>query len=54
MKIKGERGGHYHFMAHVERKDTGDPWVAVYGGTKDPGGMRGFRYVATDQIRKVR
>lgn len=43
--------GSYVFIEHVTPA-SGDPWVTVYGGASSPGGLRRYRSVAPDRVRK--
>lgn len=48
-RIKGERGV-YQFIGHCLHTDTGNEWVALYGG---PNGTGMFRYVDPTAIKRV-
>jgi len=53
VKIVGERGL-YAFMGYCENVKTGESWVALFGGDKDPNGRQQFRYVNPDRIQSVK
>lgn len=52
VKITGERGV-YTFIGYCERNETGESWVALFGGDKDPNGRRGFRYVNPSRVKRI-
>jgi hypothetical protein len=53
IKISGERGW-FSFVGFCKNEESGQSWVAVFGGDKDPGGRRQFRYVAPDRIKHAK
>ena len=50
VKIAGERGL-YAFIGHCENQESGESWVALFGGDKNPGGRRQFRYVDPSRVK---
>jgi hypothetical protein len=52
VKIVGERGL-FSFIGFCENLESGDSWVALFGGDKDPGGRQQFRYVYPDRVKRV-
>ena len=52
MKIVGERGS-FAFVGFCENLQSGETWVALFGGDKDPGGRQRFRYVSPDKVKGV-
>ena len=52
VKITGDRGI-YRFMGHCTHVESGNEWVALYGGDKDPTGHRQFRYVDPGRVKRV-
>ena len=53
VKIVGERG-YFEFVGFCERNETGEQWIALFGGDKDPNGRRGFRYVDPKRVKQVK
>ena len=51
--VSGLRG-QFNFMGYCTNLRSGESWVAVFGGSKDPLGVRGFRYLDPERVRKRR
>lgn len=50
VRISGERGTMYQFIGHCRHNETGNEWLALYGGSS---GVKMFKYVDPKKVRLV-
>lgn len=53
VKVRGLRGD-YTFRSFTTNEETGEAWVAVYGGTGGPHGFNQFRYIDPSRVKGKR